>query len=104
MQVSKTTIAISISHIHRSQEIIAKSAHYTTNVNSTKAELFTIRCEINYAIHLQNVTHIIIITDAIPAARKIFNMSVHPYQLHSITILKDLKKFFNKDFNNSIDF
>jgi len=31
-------------------------------------------------------------------------MSIHPYQLHSIIILKDLKKFFNKDPNNIIKF
>ena len=48
----KNNIAISISHIHRGQEIIIKAIYHTTNVNSTKAELFAIRCGINYATHL----------------------------------------------------
>jgi len=56
----KNNIAILISHIHRDQEIITKSIHYTTNINSTKAELFTIRYEINHATHLQDITHILL--------------------------------------------
>jgi len=51
---------------------------------------------------MQNITHIIIITDAIPAAKYIFDMSIHLYQLHSITILNNLKSFFNKNSNKFI--
>jgi len=72
------------------------------NVNSTKVKLFTISYEINHATHLLDINHIITITDAISAVRQIFDMSIHPYQLYSIIILKDLKKFFNKDPNNII--
>jgi len=43
----------------------------------TEAELFTIGCSIYHAIHLQNITPIIVITDAIPAAKQIFHSSVH---------------------------
>jgi len=74
------------------------------NVISTEAELFTIRCEINWAIQTQNITHIIINTDAIPAAKQIFDMSNHSYQLHSITISSDLGEFFQKNSSNSISF
>jgi len=31
-------------------------------INSTKAELFTIRYEINYAIYLQDITHILLLS------------------------------------------
>ena len=74
------------------------------NVMSTKAELFVIRCRINWAIQMQNTAHIIIITDAIPAAKWIFDTYNHPYQLHSITISSDLRGFFQKNSSNSISF
>ena len=86
------------------QEIIAKTIHYTTNVNSTEAELFAIRCRISHATHLQDIDHTIVITDTIPATKQIFNIIIHLYQLHPIVISKDFKKFFNKISNNFIDF
>jgi len=70
--------------------------YYTTNVNSMEAKLFTIRCGINHAIQLQDISHIIVVTDTIPAAKWIFDMSTHPYQLYSIMILKDFKAFLTR--------
>ena len=70
------------------------------NIMSTKTELFAIRYSINHATQMQNITCIIIITDA----KYIFDMSIHLYQLHSITIFNDLKGFFNKNSNNLISF
>jgi len=46
----------------------------------------------------------IVITDTIPVARKIFDMSIHPYQLHSIAISSDLRKFFSINLTNLISF
>jgi len=69
-----------------------------------KAKLFAIRYGNNYAMQLQDISHIIVVTDAISAAKQIFDMSTYPYQLHSIIILKDLKAFFNKNCNNIIKF
>jgi len=100
----KNNIAISISHICRGQEIITKSIHHTMNMTSTKAKLFAIRCSINHAIHLQNFTQIVVITDAILAAKQNFNLSVYLYQLYSIAILKDLKEFFTTNSDNFIVF
>jgi len=82
-----------------------KKIHYTINITTTKAELFAIRCGINQAVQVQNTTHIIIIiTDVIHTARQIFDLLTHPYQLYSITILQDLRAFFNKSSNNFIAF
>ena len=78
--------------------------HHTTNINSTKVKLFAIICRINYADYLLDVNHIIVIIDAISANRQIFDILIYPYQLHSIVILKDLNKFFNKNSNNIIEF
>ena len=72
------------------------------NITSTEVELSAIRCGINQAIQVSKVEKSIVITDAIPAARHIFNSSTHPYQLHSITVSQDLRAFFNKNSNNSI--
>ena len=64
------------------------------NVTSTEAELFAIRYSINCTIYLQNVKYIVVITDAILAAKQIFNTSIHLYQLYSITISKNLRVSF----------
>jgi len=96
----KNNVTTSVSHIHKEQEIIAKTIHYAMNVMSTKTGLFAIRYSINHVTQMQNITCIIIITDA----KYIFDMSIHLYQLHSITIFNDLKGFFNKNPNNLISF
>ena len=93
-----------ISHIRRNQDIIVKNVYHTINVTSTKAKLFAIRYSINCVTQIQDVKHIIIITDAIHAIKHIFDISIHPYQLYSITISKDLRDFFNKNSNSSILF
>lgn len=53
---------------------------------------------------MYNVEFIVVITDTIPAAKWIFNTPMYLYQLHFITISKDLKGFFNKNPNDLIDF
>ena len=97
-------VITSESHIQRKQDIIAKIIHHITNINSIEAELFAIRYGINYSIQLQDISHIIVVTDAIPTAKQIFDTLIHLYQLHSIVISKDLKVFFNKSYNNIIEF
>jgi len=98
----KNTIAILISYICKGQVIITKFVHYAINITSMEAKLFVIRCRINQVVQLQDIAHIIVITDAILAAKQIFDTSIHPYQLHSITISKDFGCFFKKNPNNVI--
>ena len=99
----KNNVASSILHIHREQNI-AKNIHHTMNITSTLVELFAIRCGINQTIQLQDIDYIIIVIDPILAAWHIFDMSIHLYQLNSITISNDLRVFFNKNSNNMISF
>jgi len=66
--------------------------------------VFTIRYRIDQAIKLQDISKIVVITDAIPATKQIFNTSVYLYQIHSITISKNFRNFFKKNSNNSISF
>jgi len=59
-----------------------------------EAELFIIRCGINQATNIQRILKIIVIIDLIHSAWKFFNSSYYPFQIHSTSILKELRKFF----------
>jgi len=42
--------------------------------------------------------------DSIHTAKKIFDASLHPYQIHSSAISCELRDFFKQNSNNSIEF
>ena len=75
----KNNIAISIAYIHIVDKPLTKIVHHAVNVMSTEAELFAIRCGINQILCFNNISKIIVITDSIHAAYKIFDSSAHPY-------------------------
>ena len=75
----KNNIAMSISHMHTFNNPIIKMVYHMVHIISTKAELFTIRCGINQALKFNNVSKVIVITDSIHTAKKIFEPTVHPY-------------------------
>ena len=100
----KNDIATSISHIHLANQLLTKTVHYASFVTSIEAELFAIRCSINQACSISNVSKIVIITDSIHMAKKIFNCRSHPYQIHSATILSELHTFFQSNESNTIEF
>ena len=100
----KNNIATSISHIHLANRPLIKTVHHTLFVTSTKVELFTIRCGINQACAIENVSKIIVIMDSIHAVKKIFNNEFHSFQIHTSAILSELQKFFNSNDTNSIEF
>jgi len=100
----KNNIATSIAHIHIADKPLMKTIHHAVNVTSTEAKLFAIRCGINQSSHFDNISKIIIITDSIHIAQKIFDPSSHPFQTMSAAILLDLHDFFNRSNNNSIEF
>ena len=86
----KNDITTSISHIHSANRPLIKTVHHASFVTSSEAELFAIRCGINQACSLNNISKIIIVTDSIHAARKIFNNDSSPFQIHAVAILKEL--------------
>ena len=55
-------------------------------------------------MNLNNIAKIIVVTDSIHAARKIFDSSVHSYQIQSAAILYELRNFFNYHEDNTIEF
>ena len=48
-------------------------------VTTIKAKLFAIRYSINQAMQIMNIHHIIVITDSIYAAKRIFDLLIHLY-------------------------
>lgn len=100
----KNQVATSISHIHIHDNPVIKTIYHTVNIMSVEAESFMIRCSINQVIYLSNVDQIFIIMDFIHTARRIFDSSLYPYQIYSISISHKLKEFFKKDSNNLIKF
>jgi len=99
----KKDIATSISHVYICNHPLTKIVHHAVFVTSTEAELFAIRCGINQACGKENVSKIIVITDSIYAAKKIFDSKSHPYQLHTMAILSKLCQFFTINQENSIE-
>ena len=98
----KNNVATLVLYIQKGYKIVIKTIHYTMNILSIK--LFAIRYDISWATQIQNVKHIVIITDVTPAAKQIFDSSVHSHQLYTIAISSDLRSFFIKKNNNSISF
>ena len=90
----KNNVATYIAHIHIKDRPITKTLHYALNVTSTEAKLVVIRCGINQATNHDFISTIIIITDSIHIAKKIFDLSSHPLQKHIVSILKELHSFF----------
>ena len=78
--------------------------YHVINITTTEAKLFEIRCGINQAIGIPNIKYIVIITDFLYAAKRIFDSSSHPYQIHSTAISWELRDFFKRDSNNCIKF
>jgi len=83
---------------------LIKIVHHAAFVTSTEAELFAIRCSINQACSKEIISKIIVITDFIHAAKKIFNNKSHPYQIYTTAIFCKLHRFFTANQKNSIKF
>ena len=78
--------------------------HHTIGITSMEIKLFTNKYRINQAVQILDTSHIIIIMDILHVVYKIFDFSIHLFQLQSIAISKDLQAFFNKYLNNFIEF
>ena len=100
----KNDIATSILHIHSYNCPLVKIVHHASFVTTTEVELFVIRCGINQACGINNMSKIIMVTDSIHAAKKIFDSRSHSYQIHSAAILSELRIFFLSNESNIIEF
>ena len=86
----KNNVATSIAYVHICNRPVVKTLYHAVNVNSIKAELFVIKCSINQATNSTEILKIVVITDSIHAAKKIFDSSLHSFQTHSASILCEL--------------
>ena len=100
----KNQVATFISHVYIYNKQIIKMIHYTVNVTTTEAKLFTIRYSINQITNLQGIRKIIVITDFIYSNRKFFNYSLHLFQVHMVSISNKLRRFFDTNNSNTIEF
>jgi len=100
----KNQVTTLIAHIHCQDKQVIKTIHHAINITTTKAELFAIGCSINQATNLQDISKIIIITDSIHSVKKVFKYSLYPYQIYTIAISYELRRFFNSNTNNTIEF
>ena len=85
-------------------KLIIKTIHQVVNISTTKAKLFAIHCGINQAINVPNIRYIVIITDSLHTAKRIFDSLTYPYQIYSAAISHKLWEFFSKNVNNCIEF
>ena len=100
----KGYVAMYIAHIYIHNKPVIKTLHHVVNITSTEAKLFTMRCGINQAISSHGILKIIVITDSIHSAKRIFDLSLYLFQIHVMTILSELRKFFTHSQENSIEF
>ena len=100
----KNNVATSITHIHIHNKPIVKILHHIVNVNIIEAKLFAIRCSINQATLSLEISKIVVITNSIHAAKKIFDPTLHSFQIYTSSILCKLQKFFNIHQDNLIEF
>ena len=100
----KKHVTILIAHVHVHGSPVVKTIHHIVNIMSMEAKLFVIRCSINQATYLLNIKRIVIILDSIHAAKRIFDSSIYPYQIHLAAIFCELRKFFRRNIDNSIEF
>jgi len=100
----KNNVATSIVYIYTYNRPVVKTLHYMVNITSMEAGSFAIRCGINQVTNIQGISKIIVIIDSIYFTQRIFNILHYPFQFHSVSILKELRKFFVQNHGNSIKF
>jgi len=100
----KNDITTSISHTHVHNKPLIKMLHHVVHITSSEVKLFAIRCGINQASNLSDISKIIVVTNFIHVAKRIFDSSTHLFQVHTAAILKELQSFFLHHQDNSIKF
>jgi len=100
----KNNVTSSIAHIHVHNKPVVKVLHNTVNITSSEAKFFALKCSINHATLSHEISKIIIVTDSIHIARKIFDPSSYMLQKQSTCVLAKLREFFDHRDTNSIEF
>jgi len=75
----KNNVATSITYKDVCHKPVIKTLYHIVNVTTTEAELFAIRCDINQTTSISSISKIVVITDSLHAAQRIFNSSLYSF-------------------------
>jgi len=99
----KNGTATAISHVWHTNARIKRLQMHTMNMLSTEAEIMAIHMGLDFTLSMENTGHITLITDSIHAAKRIFDMSSHPYQSLVTPLATKIHHFFAKSPNHVIE-
>jgi len=102
--VKKSQVATAVAHIWLENSIIQCLQANSINITSIEAELMAIRLGLILAMEEENVHNIIVITDSIAVAKKVFESKTDPLQNMFIPVTSAIDSFFRKDSRNKIQF
>jgi len=85
-----------ISHIWHANTRIKRLQMHAMNASSTEAEIMAMRIGLEFALSIEDIKHITLITDSIHAAKKIFDTTIHPYQSLITPLATKIHEFFAK--------
>jgi len=102
--IKKSQVATAVTHIWLEHSIVQRLQANSINVTSIEAELMAIYLGLIPAIEEENVHNIIVITDFIAAAKKVFESKTNSLQNMFIPVTLAIDSFFRKDGRNKIQF
>ena len=102
--IKKSQVATTVVHIWTNNSIVWHLQVNSINVTSIEAKLMAICLGLILAIKEENIHNIIVITDSIAAAKKIFESKTNPLQNMFILVTLAINSFFRKDNRNKIQF
>jgi len=102
--IKKSQVATAVAHIWSDNSIIQCLQANSINVTSIEAELMAICLGLIPAMEEKNVHNIIVITDSIATAKKVFKLKTDPLQNMFILLTSAIDFFFRKDGRNKIQF
>ena len=102
--IKKLQVATAVAYIWTDNSIIQHLQANSINVTSIEAELMAICLGLIPAMEEENVHNIIVITDSIAAAKKVFKSKTDPLQNMFILLTSAIDSFFRKDGRNKIQF
>jgi len=102
--IKKSQVATAVAHIWSENSIVQCLQANSINVTLIEAELMAIRLGLIPTMEEENVHNIIVITDSIAAAKKVFEFKTDPLQNMFIPVTSAIDSFFRKDGRNKIQF
>jgi len=102
--VKKSHIATAVAYVWFDNSVTQRLQVNSINVTSIEAKLMAICLGLIPTIEKENIYDIVIITDSIAVARKIFKSKVDPLQNMFIPVTSAVDSFFRKDSRNKIQF